>query len=337
MKTKSISLTTIILVLGILTTKAQLPEKIVSPAQSGGYLPGIMGVRDYANPGQDGLFIIDYNIFVNANSYYDRNGNKVNTIEAPLGNTIPLDIDISGYINSLMLIYASPKLPFLGNAQYLFIAAPNYASARSTVGLGELLNGTTVKGGASGFGDLVIAPLMLSWSLDKFDVTGGYLFYAPTGRYENGANDNIGLGHWSHVIQMASYYYPKPDKATAFMFMPSYEFHGHLKDANVRPGSRFIMEYGISQYLSEKLEVTLQGGHAWQMGEDSGNDVYWDTSVKDQMNVFGLGIGYFLLSNLYANAKYTGSYGLKQNFKTNMFQLQIMFVPNLLKKKESAN
>lgn len=337
MKTKNIILTTIIMALGILTTKAQLPEQIVSPAQSGGYLPGIMGVRDYANPGQDGLFIIDYNIFVNANSYYDRNGNKANTIEGPLGNTIPLDIDISGYINSLMFVYASPKLPFLGNAQYLFIAAPNYASARSTVGLGELLNGNTVEGGASGFGDLVIAPLMLSWSLDKFDVTGGYLFYAPTGRYETGADDNIGLGHWSHVIQMASYYYPKPDKSTAFMFMPSYEFHGHLKDANVRPGSRFIMEYGISQYLSEKLEVTLQGGHAWQMGKDSGSDVYWDTSVKDQMSLFGLGIGYMFLPNLYANAKYTGSYGLKQNFKVNIYQLQIMFVPNLLKKKESDN
>ena len=236
-----------------------------------------------------------------------------------------------------MLVYASPKLPFLGNAQYLFIAAPNYASAKVTVGLGELLNGTTVEGGASGFGDLTIAPLILSWSLDKFDFTGGYLFYAPTGRYETGADDNIGLGYWSHIFQMASYYYPKPDKATAFMFMPSYEFHGNIKDADVRPGSRFIMEYGISQYLSEKLEVTLQGGHAWQMSEDSGSDVYWDTSVKDQRSVFGLGIGYWFLPILYANAKYTGSYGLKQNFKTNMFQLQIILIPNVFKKKESGS
>ena len=337
MKTKSIILTTVFIVLGILNTKAQLPEQIVSPAQSGGYVPGINGVRDYANPGQDGLSIIDYNIFVNAKSYYDRFGNKVNAIEGPLGNTIPLDIDISGYINSLMLVYASPKLPFLGNAQYLFIAAPNYATAKATVGLGEIQNGKTVEGGASGFGDLTVSPLMLSWSLDKFDFTGGYLFYAPTGRYETAADDNIGLGYWSHIFQMATYYYPKPDKSTAFMFMPSYEFHGKIKDADVRPGSRFIMEYGISQYLSEKLEVTLQGGHAWQISEDSGSDVYWDTSVKDQMSVFGLGIGYWFLPNLYANAKYTGSYGLKQNLKTNMFQLEIILIPNMFKKKESGS
>ena len=100
------------MLMGIINTRAQT----VSPAQSGGYVPGINGVRDYANPGQDGLFIFDYNIFVNANSFYDANGNKVNSIEGPQGNTIPLDIDISGYINSLMLVYASPKLSFLGNA-----------------------------------------------------------------------------------------------------------------------------------------------------------------------------------------------------------------------------
>lgn len=330
MNTKQFSLSAVFMLLSNLCINAQL----VSPAQSGGYLPGIMGVRDYANPGQDGLFVIDYNIFLNANSYYNQDGNKVDAIEGPLGNTIPLDIDISGYINSLMLIYASPKMPFLGNAQYLFIAAPNYASAKATVGLGELLNGKTVKGGASGFGDLTVSPLTLSWTLDKFDFTGGYLFYAPTGRYKTGADDNIGLGYWSHVFQMATYYYPKADKTTAFMFMPSYEFHGNIKDANVKPGSRFIMEYGISKYLSQKLEVTLQGGHAWQIGEDSGSDVYWDTSVKDQMSVFGLGLSYWFLPNLYTNVKYTASYGLKQNFKTNMFQVEIMLIPNLLKKKE---
>lgn len=148
----------------------------VSLAQAGGYLPGIMGVRDYANPGQDGLFMVDYNIFLDANTYYDRNGEKAAIIEGPLGNTIPLDIDISGYINSLMLIYATPKLEFLGNAQYLFIAAPNHTTANAAVGLGELTNGNPIEGGASGFGELTIAPLMLSWGLDKFDITAGYLF-----------------------------------------------------------------------------------------------------------------------------------------------------------------
>ena len=311
---------------------SQIPEAIVSPAQAGAYLPGIMGVRDYANPGQDGLFIIDYNIFLDANTYYNQNGEKADAIQGPSGNTIPLDIDISGYINSLMLIYATPKLEFLGNAQYMFIAAPNYTTANTMVALGELTNGKTIEGGVSGFGDLTISPLMLSWALNKFDITGGYLFYAPTGRYNTGTDDNVGLGYWSHILQASTYYYPKPDKSTAILLMPSYEMHSKIKDVDVTPGSRLMLEYGISQYLSERFEVTLQGGHAWQLGEDSGNDIYWDTSIKDQMSIFGAGLSYWLIpSKLYLNAKYSTTYALKQHFKTNTFQLQIMLIPNILK------
>jgi hypothetical protein len=311
---------------------AQNTGELASPVQAGAYLPGIMGVRDYSNPGQDGLFIIDYNIFLNANTYYNKSGEKADGIEDPSGNTIPLDINISGYINSLMLVYATPKLEFLGDAQYLFIVAPNFTTANTMVGLGELTNGKTVKGGVSGFGDLAISPIMLSWALNKFDITGGYLFYAPTGRYKTGADNNVGLGYWSHILQVSTYFYPKPDKSTAFLLMPSYEIHSKIKDVDITPGSRFMLEYGISQYLSDKFEVTLQGGHAWQIGEDSGNDIYWDTSVKDQMSIFGAGIGYWLLlDKLYLNAKYSTTYSLKQHFKTNTFQLEIILIPNILK------
>jgi hypothetical protein len=316
-------------------TNAQT-NPLVSPIQSGGYLPGIMGVRDYANPGADGLFVLDYNIFLSASNYYDRNGDKKNSLDLPLGleGSIPFEVDISGYINSFMFTYASPKLSFLGDAQYLFIVAPNIATTNTRVGLGQLTNGGTIDGGASGFGDLTVAPLMLSWGSEKFDLTTGYLFVAPTGKYQTGGDDNVGIGYWSHVFQAAAYYYPLPQKATAIMVMPSYEFHGKLKDADVKPGSRFLLEYGISQYLSERFEVTLQGGHSWQTGKDSGDDVYWDNSVKDQMSIFGGGLGYWLMPDtLYANAKYSTTYNNKQHFKADAFQIQLLFIPNLLKKK----
>lgn len=308
----------------------------VSSVFSGGYLPGIMGVRDYTNPGTDGLFVLDYNIFLSANSFYDGNGNKVNSLDFVPGleGSIPFDVDISGYINSLMFTYASPKLEFLGNAQYLFIAAPIYSTVNTGVALGQLTGRITIDGGASGFGDMTIAPLMLSWGSEKFDLTTGYLFVAPTGKYETGGDSNVGIGYWSHVIQAAAYYYPLPQKATAIMVMPSYEWHGMLKDADVKPGSRFILEYGISQYLSERLEITFQGGHAWQTVEDSGSDAYWDTSVKDQMSIFGGGVGYWLVPNVfYANAKYSSTYNNKEHFNANTFQVQLLLTTDFLKTK----
>ena len=62
------------------TVFAQTEPKI-SPYLSGGYTPGIIGVRDYANPGTDGLFVMDYNIYMKSNDFHDRNGDRVNSIE----------------------------------------------------------------------------------------------------------------------------------------------------------------------------------------------------------------------------------------------------------------
>ncbi len=311
---------------------------LASPFQSGGYLPGIPGVRDFANPGKEGIFMLDYNIFIKTSDFYDRNQNKTNSIDLfpKINGSIPFDIDVSGYTNSFMFVYASQKLSFLGGAQYMFIAAPNFTTSSTKVALGQLINGGTVDGGGSGFGDLTVYPLMLSWGLEKFDFSTSYLFVAPTGKYNTGGEDNIGIGYWSHLFQNTTYYYPLPDKSTAILIMPSYEFHGKIKDADVKPGSRLILEYGISQYLSDRLELSLQGGQSWQVGKDSGADVYWDNSVKDQMSVFGASLGYWLLSDkLYTNFKYSFTYNNRQHFKTNAFQIELLFVPNLKRKKSS--
>ncbi|WP_276391785.1 SphA family protein [Eudoraea chungangensis] len=311
----------------MMAVSQEVPD--LSPVLSGGYVPGIMGVRDYVNPGVDGLFFLDYNIFLNSDSYFDQEGNKVNAI----GN-IPFNVNISGYINSLMLVYASPKLDFLGEAQYLFIISPNYATAGLGVGLGQITSGNTINGGASGFGDLTVSPIMLSWSQEKFDLTAGYLFIAPTGRYESGSDDNVGLGYWSHSVQAAFYFYPKPEKTTAILILPTYEWHSLIKDAEVRPGSRLILEYGISQYLSDRIEITIQGGHAWQIGKDSGADVYWDTTIKDQMSLVSAGLGYWIKPNVfYLQAKYGTTYNNNQHFRANIFQIELLITTNLLKKK----
>ncbi len=324
--------------LACITGQAQsLPDPIVSPIQSGTYIPGLMGVRDFENPGMDGMLFYDYNLFLNADEFFDRNGNEVNSLDLfPELGSIPFETDISGYINSLMITYASPKIEFLGNAQYLGIIAPNFTTVNTTVAMGELLNRTTVTGGTSGFGDLTVYPLLLSWGSETFAFTGGYMFVAPTGRFEIGASDNVGVGYWSHLVQTAFYYYPSPQKATAIMLLPTYEFHGKIKGSNVTPGSRLGLDYGISQYVSERLEVTLQGGHAWQIGDDKGTDVYWDTSVKDKVSNFGGGVGYWLIpQQLYANAKYYFSYGERQHFNSETFQIQLVLIPGWMKSKQS--
>jgi len=106
-----------------------LPNPLPSPIQSGSYIPGLINARDYTNPGISGLIAIDYNIFFNTDNYFDRNGNEINSLDFPqLGASIPLDIDISGYINALAIAYVSPELPFLGGPRYIAVLAPYYST-----------------------------------------------------------------------------------------------------------------------------------------------------------------------------------------------------------------
>jgi hypothetical protein len=322
--------------------QAQTPSSpIASPLQVGAFLPGIINSRDYANPGTSGLVFMDYNVFFTANDYIDRNGDKVNTIDLPFElGTKPLDIDVSGYMNFLALAYISPELPFLGNPRYLGFVSPYYASADYRIAISELnAEDQEVKGGAGGWGDLSIAPLFLTWagSNDKFDITAGYMFTLPTGRYETGADDNIGLGYWNHVFQLYGYYYLM-QKATALYLGNTFETHSEIKDIDVRPGNRYTLEYGLSQYLSERLEVNVQGGHTWQVGKDSGSDVYWDTSNEDRYSTIGVGLGYWPVTDiLYLNLKWWTNYGIRQHFKFNAYQLQLIINPGWLVAKADKN
>ena len=317
------------------------PAPIASPIQMGAYLPGLINPRDFANPGTSGLVAMDYNVFFNTDQYIDRNGNAVDEFDLGQGSRpFPIDVDISGYINALAVAYISSELSFLGNARYIGVLAPYYATADLRVGLSELVDSTlVVKGGTSGFGDFGFAPLYLTWSLgeDKFDITTGYMFTAPTGRYETGADDNIGLGYWNHVFQVFTYYYLL-QKATALYVGNTFETHSKVKDVDVKPGSRYTIEYGVSQYLSERFEVTVQGGHSWQVGKDSGSDVYWDTSFKDKYSTIGAGLGYWPVKEIfYLNFKWWTNYGIRQHFKFNSYQLQLIVIPGWLRAKADEN
>lgn len=309
-----------------------IAQNVVSPFQSGFYAPGNLGVRDLSYPMKSGLIFSDYNIFINSDKFKNIDGDEINGF-----GPIPFHIDVSGYINNLMLTYASEKISFLGNARYMAILAPSFSTISINSALGRLKHKKEITGGSSGFGDLAVAPVYLSWEFDKLDFTAGYMFVTPTGRYKTGADNNVGLGYWSHLLQAALFYYPLPQKATAITIMPTYEFHGKIKDVIVTPGGRFSLDYGVSQYFSRRFDVTLQGGHTWQVGEDSGNDVYWDKSLKDKSNMISVGAGYWLLSEiLYVNLKWATTYGEHQNFSINSYVGQVVFAPSF-KNKSTIN
>lgn len=331
--------TQIFALLLVMSMVAIAQEVKVSAYQAGAYQPGLLNLRDLATLGAPGLIFIDYNYWNNSTAYYDQFGDEVSNIDInrhELSISLDLNPQVSGYTNVPVIFYAS-KLKIAGG-RYMASVNPVFLGSnyRMNIHLDETDESVTSSGNAAGMGDLAIMPLGLGWSFNnKIDLSFFYTFYAPTGKYETGATDNVGRGYWTHQIQLPTYFYLM-EKATALLVMPTYEVNGTVKDADVRAGSRFTIEYGISQYLNSWLELEVLNGHNWQVSDDAGTDVWWkDTKLeaRDQTSTVSFGVNVWPWEGrLQARAKYAMDYGTKQRYKSNFWTFSIIFIPNLLTK-----
>ena len=329
-----------LVVAGVLAmTPTFVHAQVVSPLQGGHYSPTLMNIRDMAAP-PPGLFVLWYNAMTSSDKFVDRNGNEYKGIRLSDINPALADIRISAELDafsSVPAIYWASKNELLGGAHYMagvswpFVSAD--ASVFTEIGGGVIDTTIAVTAGdkVSGFSDLMVTPVGLSWGFEKWAATLFYGFYAPTGKYDLGSPDNVGLGFWTHQFQGFGYFYPLQGKATALMLGLTYELNGKIKDSEVTPGNRFSLDWGISQYLSEQFEVGVHGGHNWQVGDDSGNGVWWDPGVHDRKNTVAFNAAYWpWKERLMVNLKYGLDYSSRQRFENNTWMLNLVFLTDVL-------
>jgi hypothetical protein len=330
------------LILNLLCPYVHGQEQVASALQVGHYLPGYINIRDWAAM-PPGLLLLDYNALYSAGKYYDKNGDQLKSISIPGQDKVDLSIDAGGF-STVPCIFWGSSFKILGGARYFAGAMIDYSTYKISLALQGISNimdtlshDGNISGNLSGFGDLILVPAGLSWEFKRMDLTVWQTIYAPTGRYHTGENGNLGLGFWTHQTQFSANIYPffqgDEIRATDFMISGSIEINSKIKDTDVKPGSRFSIEYGISQYLSDRFEIGIIGGNDWQVGKDTGDKVWWDTSVKDKVSTVGGLIGYWPVKDrLYMTLMYSTNYGMVQTVKSNVVQFNLFFDTNLLKK-----
>jgi len=329
------------IVISILSVSGISAQRI-SAYHAGSYQPGIMNVRDLAPP-EAGIIFVDYNYWNNSNSYIDKDGNKVDRLTIDLEPinpgagevTLNLDQQVSGYTNVPVFFYAS-KFKIL-NARYMASINPSYLSSGYRMNIQTSDTSVTATGNTGGFGDLSFIPVGLGWSIhDKIDISFFYTVYAPTGKYETGAGDNIGKGYWTHQFQVPAYFYFK-EKTTALFVNPTFETNGKIKGSDARAGNRFTIEYGISRYVTSWLELEVINGHNWQISDDTGRDIWWDDTpldVHDRTSTVGFGVGAWpWAGRLNIRVKYAIDYGTRQRYQSNFLSASVIFIPNILTEK----
>ncbi len=139
-----------------------------------------------------------------------------------------------------------------------------------------------------GFGDLYVVPFQLGWHWERTDMTASYGFYAPTGRYEPGADDNIGLGMWSHEFSVGVTQYLDDAKSWHAATSAFYEVHTKKRDTDLRIGDWLVLEGGVGKTFANGTSLGAAYYAIWQTTDASGADIP-DLLIGRKIRSFGLG------------------------------------------------
>ncbi len=315
----------------------------VQASEVGHFSPAVANIRDYFVP-PTGIYAVAYNSWYMSNRLNDESGNEIDQITIgapPLSTTLNLDIDLNLYALSPGVMW-STKWKILG-ARYGAYALIPFSNTSLGASLTTVTGtGRSAKTSEFNIADCFVQPVWLGWSIPHWDVTVGYGFYAPIGKYGTEQltlpvigevtvekPDNIGLGFWTNQFQGAGAYFPWPDKRMAITGVMTYEIHGKKKDFDLTPGQNLTINWGISQYLplnkdkSMILDVGPAGYDSWQISDDSGMDAV-NPSVHDSVHGVGVQAGtLYAPLHSFLTFRYLYEFSAKDRFRGQWFGVNL--------------
>lgn len=207
--------------------------------------------------------------FTYSNTFLDYSFNQAKcTVCGELNPNVDVLIDVN------VFMWVGKKKILGGN--YGLVAGLSVTN--SALSLAGEENQSTV-GGGGGFADSFYQPVTMGWHLKRADITAAYAFFAPTGRFNAGASNNTGSGHWTNAPTAGETFYLTKNKGTAFSAYEMYEFHTTQQGTNIHPGQTFDLDYSLTQILPLQkdmhtlLQVGVVGYGQWQTSNNSGPGV----------------------------------------------------------------
>ncbi len=299
MKRKILALGSMILIVAVTAVTA-------SASEIGHFVAGVPSIRDLAVPAP-GFYGVIYNYGYGTTRVNDANGNMISSVTIG-GRAIGIDVDISAYALAPAFIWVANRKTLGGHYGAYF--SPTFSNNSINGELSSVSGvGRSASTGQFNIGDIFVQPLWLGWTGKRYDVSYGYGFYIPSGKYKTTtvtlpvvgpvkaeAADNIGLGFWTNQNQGALYLYPWADRRMAVENALTWEIHRKKRGFDLTPGQDLTWNWGVSQYLPLKkdktvlLEVGPAGYSSFQISDDSGADV-GNPPVHDRVHAAGVQAG----------------------------------------------
>ena len=121
-----------------------------------------------------------------------------------------------------------------------------------------------------GLGDLYVQPISLGWHMKQADVVAGYAFFAPTGRYAVGADDNTGLDMWGNELTVGTTVFFDEKKTMDVSTLAAIEFHSKKRHSDAQVGTLLTLEGGLGRnFAGGAAKLGLVYTAQWKLTDDT--------------------------------------------------------------------
>jgi hypothetical protein len=155
---------------------------------------------------------------------------------------------------SMTMQAVAPMLVFVSHAkvlgaEYSVMLAPPFANGVMEAPVFGLQQEVGL-----GLGDLYFLPVALGWHAARADFKTAFGFFAPTGRYEAGATDNLGKGMWCYELSAGTTVFLDARKSWTVATAAFWETHSNKSVQVVVGKQSTLADVHVGQILS------LEGG-----------------------------------------------------------------------------
>lgn len=302
----------------LLVSVAALNADLALAGFAGHNTKGDWGLQSGTQP-PPGLYLVPLYYRYDGSELKNRNGDKLRFDPEGRGS-----LDVNAYV--LGVIWVSEFKILGGN--YGFQIYPAFTDNNLEAPILDIDESVS-----TGFTDLYLQPINLGWQTDRADFIAGLGVYAPTGNYEPGGSDNLGLGMWSFEFFAGSTIYFDDARTWHFATSAWYETHTEKKDTDIRVGDILTLEGGLGKsFLDGALSVGAAYYAQWKLTEDNLGELERPNGPGlGKHRVYGVGPELTLplatKKTLYGfvNARYFWEFGAESTLEGNTFVLTLTF------------
>ncbi|QPK63569.1 transporter [Methylomonas sp. LL1] len=224
-------------------------------------------------------------------TYYSANISNATT----LGRNIATDVDLELWTTTFKLAYVTDVEIFGGRyGAGLFLPVVFDANISAGVESGPFLRGRTVsfetQDNQGGMGDLVVAPLSLTWKWGDVSVNLSEAIFMPTGYYQAGDLVNLGRNYWSFDT-IGGLTWLHPTRGHEISFNVGFMSNTENDATQYQSGDEFHLDYTVAQHFSEAFGIGVTGYFYHQLTGDESPLLTQAAAVRNRVNTIRTALG----------------------------------------------